>query len=58
MDESKEIVRRLQVRGDYTVKRISDMKGMSVVKSKASLYMFPKVHGVGKTWKTTEEFIL
>lgn len=58
MDESKEMVRKLQVRRDYTYKRISGMQGISVVNSKASLYMFPRVHGIGKTWKTTEEFIL
>jgi len=58
MDESKEMVRRLQDRREYTYKRITDMEGISVVKSKASLYMFPRVHGIGKIWKTTEEFIL
>ena len=58
MDESKAMVRKLQARLDYSFKRINEMDGVSVVKAKASLYMFPKVHGVGALWKTTEEFIL
>jgi alanine-synthesizing transaminase len=58
MDESKQMVRRLQARRDFTSKRLSEIKGISVVKSKASLYMFPKVHAIGKTWRTTEDFIL
>jgi aspartate/methionine/tyrosine aminotransferase len=58
MDESKAMVRKLQSRRDYSFKRINEMDGISVVKAKASLYMFPKVHGIGKRWKTTEDFIL
>jgi aspartate/methionine/tyrosine aminotransferase len=58
MDESKAMVRKLQARRDYSFKRINEMDGVSVVKAKASLYMFPQVHGIGTLWKTTEDFIL
>lgn len=58
MDESKAMVRKLQARRDFSFKRINEIDGVSVVKAKASLYMFPKVRGVGQLWKTTEDFIL
>jgi len=56
--ESRDMVRKLQERRDYVFKRISQMQGISVVKSQASIYMFPHVEGIGKWWKTTEDFLL
>jgi aspartate/methionine/tyrosine aminotransferase len=58
LDESKEMLRNLQKNRDYSIKRMNEIKGIDVVKSKASLYMFPRVEEIGKTWKTTEDFIL
>ena len=33
------------------------MDKKSCVRSKAGFYIFPRVHGIGKIWKTDEEFI-
>jgi alanine-synthesizing transaminase len=56
--ESRNMVRKLQERRDYVYKRISQMQGISVVKSQASIYMFPHVQVIGDRWKTTEDFLL
>ena len=56
--EAKEMLRNLQFRRDYSFKRISDMDGVHVVNAKATMYMFPRVEGVGKTWKSDEEFMV
>ena len=37
---------------------MEEIDGLNVVKSKASIYMFPKVDGIGKVWKTTGDFLL
>jgi aspartate/methionine/tyrosine aminotransferase len=58
MDESMAMLSRLQRQRDYICKRISDIDGVSVVKSMATLYMFPKIESFGKVWKTNEDFIL
>jgi aspartate/methionine/tyrosine aminotransferase len=58
MDEAMDMVRRLQERRDYSYKRLCEIDGISVVNAMASLYLFPKVEGIGKIWKTDEEFIL
>jgi alanine-synthesizing transaminase len=55
--EVKEFLENLQIRRDYTYKRISRINGMSVVNAKATMYMFPKVEAIGKVWKTTEHFM-
>ena len=39
------------------MKRLGEMEGISCVKPKASFYIFPHVHGIGKVWKTDEEFM-
>lgn len=56
--EAKEMLQDLQLRRDYTFKRLSNMKGVSVVNAKATMYMFPRIHGIGKTWKNVEEFMV
>ena len=54
---SYEFMKRLHPRRDYTMKRLNDMEGISCVKPKTAFYVFPKVHGIGKIWKTDEEFM-
>jgi aspartate/methionine/tyrosine aminotransferase len=58
MDESMAMLKRLQERRDYSYRRLCEIDGISVVKAMASLYMFPKVEAIGKTWKSNEDFIL
>lgn len=58
MDESMDMLKKLQERRDYTYKRLCEIDGIDVVNAMATLYMFPKVEGIGKIWKTTEDFLL
>lgn len=58
MDESMEMLEKLQERRDYTYKRLCEIDGINVVNAQASLYMFPRVEMIGKVWKTNEDFLL
>lgn len=58
MDESMEMLKRLQRQKDYTYKRLSEIEGITVVDSMATLYMFPNLEWIGKVWKTNEDFCL
>jgi alanine-synthesizing transaminase len=53
-----EMIKKLQNRRDYVMKRIKEIEGLSCIKPKGSLYAFPKVEDIGKIWKTDEQFIL
>lgn len=57
LDAAKEMIRKLQERRDYTLKRLSEIKGISCFKPKAALYAFPRVDAIGKTWKTDSDFV-
>jgi aspartate/methionine/tyrosine aminotransferase len=57
LDASKEMVKKLQERRDYTMKRLSEIKGISCFKPKAALYAFPRVDAIGRVWKTDDDFI-
>ncbi|OGD53092.1 hypothetical protein A3K81_00320 [Candidatus Bathyarchaeota archaeon RBG_13_60_20] len=52
-----ELLRKIHPLRDYTMKRLNEMDGISCVKPRAGFYVFPRVHGIGKTWKTDEEFM-
>jgi aspartate/methionine/tyrosine aminotransferase len=41
----------------YTMKRLNEMEGLSCFKPKTGFYVFPRVHGIGKIWKSDEEFM-
>lgn len=58
MCESMEMLRKLQKQRDYIYKRLCEIDGIRVVNSMATLYMFPRVEGIGNIWKTNEDFIL
>ena len=58
MSELKDMVRELQTHRDYTYKRISEMEGISMVKPVSTLYGIPRVEGIGKIWKTDDDFLL
>jgi len=53
-----QMMKELQVRRDHVMKRVQEIEGVTCVKPKGTLYCFPKVHEIGKTWKTDEEFML
>jgi aspartate/methionine/tyrosine aminotransferase len=57
-DHIKEMVGKLRQRRDYTLGRLSQMHGVSCSKPEGAFYVFPKIHGVGRRWKTDVEFVL
>ncbi|MGB9675763.1 MAG: aminotransferase class I/II-fold pyridoxal phosphate-dependent enzyme [Candidatus Bathyarchaeales archaeon] len=57
-DHIKELVGKLRQRRDYVLKRLSQIEGISCAKPEGAFYVFPKVHGVGRRWKSDAEFVL
>lgn len=57
-DHIKEMVEKLRQRRDYAWKRLNEINGMSCAKPEGAFYVFPKIHDVGKRWKTDSEFVL
>ncbi|MGC9094968.1 MAG: aminotransferase class I/II-fold pyridoxal phosphate-dependent enzyme [Candidatus Bathyarchaeia archaeon] len=57
-DHIREMVEKLRKRRDYTLKRLNHMNGVSCAKPEGAFYVFPKIHGVGRRWKTDMEFVL
>lgn len=53
-----EMVERLRKRRDYSWKRLNDIEGISCTKPKGAFYVFPRIQGVGKRWKTDLDFVL
>jgi aspartate/methionine/tyrosine aminotransferase len=57
-DHIKVSVEKIKQRSHYSWKRLNEIKGISCAKPEAAFYVFPKIHGIGKTWKTDLEFVL
>jgi tyrosine/nicotianamine family aminotransferase len=57
-DHIEEMVEKLRQRRDYTMKRLNEISGISCVKPEGAFYVFPKIHGVGRRWKSDMEFAL
>ncbi len=58
LGEADEMIRELQQRKAYTMKRFNAMGGVECSDPKGSLYAFPKILGIGKVWKTDTDFLL
>jgi alanine-synthesizing transaminase len=52
------MVEKLRERRDYAWKRLCGIDGISCTKPKGAFYVFPRVNGVGKRWKTDLDFVL
>jgi len=52
----KEMVEKLKERRDYAWKRLNQIRGLSCAKPEGAFYVFPKVDGVGRRWKTDKDF--
>lgn len=52
------MVEKLRERRDYAWKRLSGIGGISCTRPKGAFYVFPKIHGVGRRWKTDLDFVL
>ena len=57
-DFVKDIVERLRQRRDFSWKRLNEIEGISTTKPEGAFYIFPKIHGVGKRWKTDMDFVV
>jgi aspartate/methionine/tyrosine aminotransferase len=57
LEGSFNFIKNLHPLRDYAMKRLSEMEGISCVRPKSAFYVFPHVHGIGKIWKTDEEFM-
>ena len=57
-DFVKDIVERLRQRRDFSWKRLNEIEGISTSKPEGAFYIFPKIHGVGKIWKTDMDFVV
>ena len=57
-DFVKDIVERLKERRDYAFKRLNEIQGITATKPEGAFYIFPKIHEVGKRWKTDMEFVV
>ena len=57
-DHIRDIVEKLRQRRDYSWKRLNEIEGISTTKPEGAFYIFPKIHDVGKRWKTDMEFVI
>jgi aspartate/methionine/tyrosine aminotransferase len=57
-DDIKDVVDKLRQRRDYSCKRFNEMDGVSTTEPQGAFYIFPKIHDVGKVWKTDMEFVI
>jgi tyrosine/nicotianamine family aminotransferase len=57
-DHIKDMVKKLRERRDYSLKRLNGIEGISCAKPEGAFYVFPKIHAVGRKWKTDLEFVL
>lgn len=57
ISELKNMRLKLQAARDYSDKRITEIDGVSWVKPVCTLYGCPRVEGIGKIWKTDEDFL-
>ena len=57
-DHIKGVVEKLRQRRDYSCKRLNEIEGISTTKPEGAFYIFPKIHGVGKIWKTDMDFVI
>lgn len=54
----KTTVDRLRERSTFAWKWLSRIEGISCAKPEAAFYVFPKIHAVGRKWKTDKDFTL
>jgi alanine-synthesizing transaminase len=51
------MVERLKRRRDLSLKRISEIPGLTAAKPNGAFYMFPRISDIGTTWKSDEQFV-
>jgi len=58
VEEGREMMKQLQTRRDFFWKRLNEIEGASCTKPMGTIYAFPRIEGIGKIWKTTEDFMI
>jgi len=58
LEGTRDMIRELQLRKDYTMKRFRDIASIDCFEPKGALYAFPRVKGIGETWKNCIDFLL
>jgi aspartate/methionine/tyrosine aminotransferase len=58
LPETDRMIQELESRRNYTMKRFSEISSISCRNPKGALYAFPRINGIGKTWKTDQDFML
>ena len=53
-----DMVEKVQKQREFACKRLNGIEGVSCTKSRGTLWLFPKLDAIGKTWKTTEDFVV
>jgi len=56
-DHIKKLVMKLRERRDYVWKRLNDIEGLSCEKPQGAFYVFPRIHGIGRRWKSDFSFV-
>ena len=56
-DHIREMVSKLRRRRDFSLKRISEIPGLSATKPEGAFYLFPKITDIGTKWQSDEEFV-
>lgn len=56
--EIDSMIRELQVRRDYTIRRFLQIGGVSCDKPKGALYAFPRIKGIGELWANDIDFLI
>lgn len=54
----RKMTKRLQVRRDFTWKRLNEIQGISCVKPRGAFFAFAHVQGIGEIWKHDEDFLI
>lgn len=57
-DHVAEMVEKLRRRRDLAYKRLNEIEGISTAKPEGAFYIFPRVEGIGSTWRTDKDFVL
>lgn len=57
-DHIETSVEKIRQRSHFAWKRLNEIEGISSAEPEAAFYVFPRIHGVGKKWKTDMEFAL
>ena len=48
----------LRKRRDYYCKALNEIEGISCVMPEGAFYVFPRIEGIGKRWKSDKAFVL